>query len=387
MEKAQYLVPTYRRPELLFTHGQGSYLFDSAGKSYLDFAAGIAVNALGHSDPDWVQAVAEQAAQLTHVSNLFHSSPHLQLAQTLVQNSFADRVFFCNSGTEANEGAIKFARKVAYQQGQTNKNVIVSFTNGFHGRTIGALAVTPREKYQAPFRPLMGGVRLAEFNNVESAENAISADVCAVIVEPIQGEGGVCPANPAFLQRLRQLCDEQNALLIFDEIQCGLGRTGHLWAYEQDGVLPDMMTLAKPLANGLPIGAVLVTERVSSAIEPGDHGSTFAGGALVCRAAQVTFDKINRPEFLTHVRAMGEALREALEEVLPPDQVVAIRGRGLMVGVELNREVAPITGKALEKGLIVINAGTHVLRFVPPLIVNSADIEQAVAILADCFLE
>lgn len=382
----RYVAQTYARPARVFTHGTGAYLYDSAGTRYLDFCAGIAVNSLGHSDPAWVAAVSAQAALLTHVSNLYHSVPQAELAQRLVEHSFADRVFFCNSGAEANEGAIKFARKVAYVAGRPDKHVVVTFSGAFHGRTMGALAVTPREKYQQPFQPLMPGVRLATFNDVASAEAAIDDSVCAVIVEPIQGEGGVRPARRVFLQRLRELCDQHAALLIFDEVQCGLGRTGYLWAYEGYGVTPDIMTLAKPLANGLPIGAVLMTGRVADALKPGDHGSTFAGGALVCRAAQVVFDRVSDPAFLARVRDLGEHLHEQLHSRLPADKVVEIRGQGLIVGVELTQPVAPLVAAAAERGLIVIGAGDNVLRLVPPLIVDRAQITAAVDILADCLV-
>jgi acetylornithine/succinyldiaminopimelate/putrescine aminotransferase len=248
---------------------------------------------------------ASQAAQLTHVSNLFHTAPQLELAQRLVENSFADRVFFANTGSEANEGAVKFARKWAKSHFHSNKTKIVAFSGGFHGRSIGALSLTYKEQYRAPFAPLMPGVTFVHFNDLEAARLAVDDDTCAVIVEPIQGEGGVNPATAEFLQGLRALCDNHHALLIFDEVQCGLGRTGQLWAHQNYAITPDIMTLAKPLAGGLPIGAILVTQAVADVIQPGDHGSTFAGGPLVCRAAQVVFDRINQPAFLQQVVANG----------------------------------------------------------------------------------
>lgn len=380
--EADYLVQTYVRPPFVLTHGRGATLYDSAGRAYLDFFAGIAVMALGHSDPEWAAAVAEQAARLTHVSNLFHTAPHVALAERLVAHSFADRVFFCNSGAEANEGAIKFARNLARARGAADQVEIVAFSGAFHGRTTGALALTPREKYQAPFRPLLPGVVIAPFNDVEAAERAIGPRTCAVIVEPIQGEGGVQPATPAFLRALRRFCDAHGALLICDEVQCGLGRTGDLWAHEAAGVTPDIMTLAKPLANGLPIGAILTTEAVAAALHPGDHGSTFAGGPLVCRAAQVVFDRISHPEFLEAVAEKGAHLLAQLRAQLPAEALVELRGRGLMVGVELSCEAAPVVRRCAERGLLVINAGTHVLRLVPPLIVSLDQIDFAVATIA-----
>lgn len=273
--EARYLVQTYVRPARVFTHGEGAYLFDAAGKRYLDFAAGIAVNSLGHADPEWAQAVAEQAGRLAHVSNLYHTAEHVQLAQRLVENSFADRVFFCNSGTEANEAALKFARKYALVRaaGAAPGTRIIAFEHGFHGRTIGALSVTAKAQYREPFEPLMPDVCFLPLNDFGALAAAFDGHVCAAIVEPLQGEGGVNPASAEFLRELRRLCDECGALLIFDEVQCGLGRTGSLWAHTAANVYPDIMTLAKPLAGGLPIGAVLVTDAVAAVLQPGDHGS------------------------------------------------------------------------------------------------------------------
>ncbi len=302
--ESKFIVNTYVRPDIVFSHGEGCYLYDMSGKRYLDFSSGIAVTALGHSDPQWVAAVADQAGKLVHVSNLYHTEPQTSLARRLVENSFADRVYFGNSGTEANEAAIKFARKYASlnaEPGQPRAK-IVAFSGGFHGRTLGSLAVTYKSRYREPFAPLMPGVTFAPYNDLQAVSEAIDGDTCAVIVEPVQGEGGVNPSTMEFLHGLRRLCDEQHALLIFDEVQCGLGRTGKLWAHEDYGVMPDIMTLAKPLAGGLPIGATLVTEKVAAHIEPGDHGSTFAAGPLVCRAAEVVFDRVSNPRFLDQVR-------------------------------------------------------------------------------------
>lgn len=387
--EAKYLVPTYTRPGTVFSHGQGAYLYDSDGRRYLDFMSGIAVNALGHADGEWVEAVCDQAGRLTHVSNLYHTVPHVELARRLVEHSFADRVFFCNSGAEANEAALKFARKSArtYHNGPGQpfgKTKFVAFSAGFHGRTMGALSTTHKDQYRSPFVPLVPGVTFAPFNDLEAAADKIDADTCAVIVEPVQGEGGVRPADPDFLAGLRNLCDEHQALLIFDEVQCGLGRTGTLWAYEAYGVTPDIMTLAKPLAGGLPIGAVLVTETIAQAIQVGDHGSTFAAGPLVCRAAQVVFDRVSQPAFLDGVREKGAYLMELLG-AQDAEHIIEKRGAGLLVGIEFSRPVAPLIAAAREKGLLVINAGERVLRLCPPLIIAPEQIEEAVAILASCF--
>ncbi|HFE66672.1 MAG TPA: acetylornithine transaminase [Chloroflexi bacterium] len=383
--ESDYVLHTYNRPPVVFTQGKGLRLYDSEGNEYLDFTSGIAVTALGHSDEAWITAVAQQAASLTHVSNLYHTAPQVELAQKLVKNSFADKVYFCNSGAEANEAAIKFARKYAKTISQSPNNPmtkakIVAFSGGFHGRTAGALSVTWKEKYRAPFKPLLPGVTFAEFNNLASAEAAIDNETCAVIVEPVQGEGGVHPATPEFLQELRALCDAHDALLIFDEVQCGLGRTGRLWAYQAYGIEPDMMTLAKPLAGGLPIGAALLRQKVADVIQPGDHGSTFAAGPLVCAAANVVFDRVNRPEFLAQVRQNGEYLQHRLK-TLESDKIVDVRGAGLLVAADLTTPAAPIIAKARENGLLVISAGENTLRLAPALTVSRDEIDTAVAIL------
>lgn len=379
----KYLVPTYARPQIVFTHGEGAYLYDDAGNRYLDFVAGIAVNALGHADPAWAQVVAEQATQLIHLSNLYHNVPQLLLAQKLVENSFADKLFFSNTGAEANEAALKFARKYARVHHGEGKTGFVAFSHSFHGRTMGALAVTHKAKYREPFAPLLPGVTFVEYNDLAGASAAIGAETCAVIVEPIQGEGGVHAAAPNFLRGLRALCDEQDALLIFDEVQCGIGRTGHLWAHQALGVTPDMMTIAKPLAGGLPLGAALVTDKVAAAIQPGDHGSTFAGGPLVCAAALHVFERINQPTFLAHVEETGAYLRHRLQ-TLESDKVVDVRGLGLMVGLELNVPVADVVAAARGKGLLLVNAGDNVIRFVPPLTVTRPQIDEAMEVLSTC---
>lgn len=377
-----YVLGTYARAPFLLTHGAGMTVYDSEGRSYLDFGAGIAVNALGHADPEIVAAIQEQAAQLSHVCNLYHTAPQVELAETLCTLSFADKVYFCNSGAEAIEAAIKFARKYARVVHHPGKTEIVAFTGGFHGRTMGALAATPREKYQAPFRPLMPDVRFAPFNDVEAARRVIGAETCAVIVEPVQGEGGVHVAAADFLRALRDLCDQVGALLVFDEIQCGLGRTGKLWAYEHFGIAPDLMTLAKALGGGLPMGATLLTQRVAEVIEAGDHGSTFAGGPIVAQAAQVVVKRVSDPAMLAHVEQMGRLLVGQVEGIGSP-HVKEVRGLGLMIGVELDQEVKPVIEAGFERGVILLNAGPNILRLLPPLIVSEAEIERVVTVIAD----
>ncbi len=381
--ESEYVLQTYVRPEIVFTHGEGSYLFDADGNKYLDFMSGIAVMALGHSDEEWVTAVSQQAAKLTHISNLYHSAPQVKLAKQLVESSFANKVYFCNSGTEANEAALKFARKFGKTQSATNKTKIVAFSGSFHGRTMGSLAVTHKEKYRAPFEPLMPNVAFAEFNNLESAAAAIDDETCAVIVEPVQGEGGVQPASAKFLQGVRDLCDEHGALLIFDEVQCGLGRTGTLWAHESVGVYPDMMTLAKPLAGGLPIGATLVTQAVADVIKPGDHASTFAAGPLVCAAANVVVNRVNQPQFLEQVKHNGAYLHHRLQ-TMESEQIMEVRSAGLLVGVEMKTAVSPILTAARNMGLLIINSGENILRLAPPLNVSRAEIDTAANIIEAC---
>lgn len=379
-DERRYLVQTYRRPEIVLERGAGAYLYDSDGNEYLDFTSGIAVAALGHSDPEWAAAVAEQAMRLTHVSNLYYTEPQVSLARRLVTHSFADRVFFANSGTEANEGALKFARKLARANGRPDKTNIVAFSGSFHGRTMGAVSLTYKPQYREPFAPLLPGVAFAAFNDIAAARELITDQTCAVFVEPVQGEGGVRPATAEFLVALREACDAHDALLVFDEVQCGLGRTGHLWAHELTGTTPDIMTLAKPLANGLPIGAILVTERVAAVLQPGDHGSTFAGGPLVCRAAEVVFDRVSQPAFLHQVAENGRRLMGLLSD-LPSGHIVDVRGAGLLVGLELDTPVVPVIAAARARGLLIINAGENVIRLAPLLIVNADQIDTAVAII------
>jgi predicted acetylornithine/succinylornithine family transaminase len=376
----RYVTHTYTRPAIVFERGQGVYLFDIEGNRYLDFTSGICVTSLGHGDPEWVERVRQQAGKLTHVSNLYHTAPHAELAEALVEASFADRVYFCNSGTEANEAAIKFARKWARTRFGEEKTDLVAFENGFHGRTIGSLALTDRDNYRKPFAPLMPGARFARFNDLDSAAQTITHQTCGVFVEPLQGEGGVHPAEKAFLTGLREICDRNNALLIYDEIQCGLGRTGQLWAHQTAGVAPDIMTLAKPLAGGLPIGVTLMKSAVADVLKPGDHGSTFAAGPLVCAAAQVVFKRINTPSFLSNVRDLGTYLSQRLSALNSP-HIQAIRGAGLLWGVELDGPVDPLIQGARSEGLLLIKAGPNVLRLAPPLIVDRKQIDTAIDII------
>ena len=373
-----YLLPVYARPDIVFTDGRGSTLYDSRGRAYLDCAAGIAVNALGYADPELTEVAQQAAAGLWHVSNLYHTAPAARLARMLVETSgFAQRVHFSLCGASANEGAFKFARKFARAHHGEGKFHIVSFSNAFHGRLFGSLAATPRPKYQQPFEPLMPGVRVAEFNSLPSAAVAIQDDVCAVIVEPLQGEGGIHAATPAFLQGLRDLCDAHDALLIFDEVQCGLGRTGTLWAWQDCGVAPDLLTSAKPLAGGLPMGAILMTPRVADVMAVGDHASTFAGGPFVAAVAEAVVRRISQPAFLAEVRRKGEVLKERLQEINSP-HVLEVRGRGLLLGLQLDIPAGDVVKAGFEHGLVLINAGPDVLRLAPPLVITDAELDTVV---------
>lgn len=379
-----YILQTYLKPDFVIERGEGVYLFDSEGRRYLDFVSGIAVNALGYGDPEVSRVIAEQAAKLIHVSNLYHTAPAIELARLLVESSPAfDKAFFGNSGAEVIEGALKFARRYARDTHGEGKTTIVAFDGSFHGRTMGAVAVTAREKYREPFMPVMPGVRFANYNDIASLEAAMGDDVCAVILEPVQGEGGLRVAEQAFLRAARELCDRYGALLIFDEIQCGMGRTGTLWAHEPAGVYPDMMTVAKPLAGGLPIGAVLLRQAVADTIHVGDHGTTFGGNPLASAVGGAVFRRISDPAFLAHVNAVASYLDESLQDLAAESggAVVELRGRGLMRGLRLAGSASAAREAAQGRGLLVVTAGEDVIRLLPPLVIEPAHVDEAVGVL------
>jgi predicted acetylornithine/succinylornithine family transaminase len=345
------------------------------------------VNALGHLHPVVVDAIEDQASRLLHVSNLYHTAPQALLARDLAENSAADRVYFCNSGTESIEACIKFARKWGKAHG--NKTSFVAFEHSFHGRTMGALALTAKARYQEPFAPLMPGVHFAPFNDLEVAQ-ALIAEVqpCGVFVEAVQGEGGIYPAGDAFMQGLREACDAHDALLICDEVQCGMGRTGTLWAYEASGVKPDLIAAAKPLGGGLPIGVALAVERVAALIEPGDHGSTFAANPLICAVARAVLSTVGEPSFLAGIRDRGGYLGEALSGLLEKhDCVTAVRGRGLMWGIETTLNTANVLPEGYAHGILLGSSGEHVVRLLPPYVIGEADIDKAVDILDQIFAQ
>lgn len=385
-----YLLQTYKRPDFVITGGKGAWLYDSEGNKYLDGGTGIAVNALGHGDETVLQALQEAMQGPIHLSNLYHNEPMTLLARDLCESCFADRIFFCNSGSEANEGAFKFARKFAREiLGREDKTGIVAFSGSFHGRSMGALAATSTEKYRLPFMPLMPGVTFAEFNNIESARAAINEQTCAVIVEPVQGEGGVTPAKPEFLAALRERCNEVDALLIFDEVQCGLGRTGSVWAHQGYGVEPDIMAIAKPIAGGLPMGGILMTQAVAEAMKPGDHGSTFAGGPFVSHVARAVFSKISHPDFMAEVVEKSQTLENGLRNLAESSPLVTgVRGKGMIWGVITTVPAADVVAAAQKHGLLALVAGTNVVRLLPPLTIDAGEInlllEKLGAALKDC---
>lgn len=377
---------TYARFPIAPVKGQGSYLWDAEGKKYLDFVGGIAVCLLGHSHPELVKALEEQSRQLWHASNLYWIKPQVEAAEKLVKASGLARAFFCNSGAEANEAAIKLARKYFYRQGQSSRNEIIVFKDSFHGRTLATVAATGQSKYQEGFAPLPPGFVYADFNQLASVEALVNPGTCAVLVEPVQGEGGIIPADPGFLTGLRNLCDREGILLIFDEVQCGIGRTGSLFAFQPYGIKPDILTLAKGLGGGFPIGAMMANEKASSGFVPGDHASTFGGNPLAAAVANRVLDILSRDGFLPQVLENSGYLKQELEQI-PDSRIIEIRGKGFMVGLEFNCEVKGLVENCLLKGLLLMGAGPRVLRMVPPLTVNRDEINEAVSILKAALAE
>ncbi|ORX61042.1 acetylornithine and succinylornithine aminotransferase [Piromyces finnis] len=390
-DDSQYLLPLYGRPNVIFNHGEGAYVYDTAERKYLDFAAGIAVNTLGHNNPIIINAIKEQISKIIHVSNLYHNENPAKLAKLIVESlekkgKFADgaKVFFGNSGTEANEAAIKFARRYGKTFSQ-DKNVIISFNHAFHGRSLGALSATPNPKYQDPFSPLLPGFKYSPYNDIEAAKKNIDENVCGVIIEVVQGEGGLTPAKKEFIQYLRKRCDEVNALLIIDEIQTGVGRTGKLYAHQHFDITPDIFTLAKPLGGGIPIGATILSEKVAKTIKPGDHGTTFGGNSLATHVGAAVFETINKPQFLSEVTEKGEYLKKSLKEATKGSKIVKeVRGLGLMIGVGLDEKITPaaVADVCRQQGLLVITCGMNTLRLLPPLIVTKDEIDRGVSIIS-----
>ncbi|MDA8105183.1 MAG: acetylornithine transaminase [Nitrospiraceae bacterium] len=387
-ESALYLMNTYNRFPIVLRKGRGMKVWSSDGKEYLDFVGGIAVNCLGHCHPKVVVALQKQAQRLIHVSNYYHIEPQIKLAKLLVENSFADKVFFCNSGAEANEAAIKLARRYFREQVGVNRFGIITALNSFHGRTLATVTATGQAKLQAGFEPLVPGFTHVEFNDIDAVEKAITKETCAVMIEPIQGEGGVKVPDPDYLRDLRELCDRHGILLILDEVQTGIGRTGKFFAYEHSGITPDIITLAKGLGGGVPIGAMLATGNVAAGFEPGTHASTFGGNPLVCAAAVATMEVILEDGFvLDQCRRMGIYFQKRLEDLKKefPSIVADIRGMGLMIGMELTRDGGPIVKSCMDKGLLINCTAGNVLRFIPPLIVTEKEIDHLIDVLEQIF--
>lgn len=371
------LLHTYNRYQIVLEKGDGAYLYDIDGKEYLDFAAGIAVCSLGYGHPKYKDALKNQIDDLMHTSNLFYSVPIAKAAKSLKKATQMDRVFFTNSGTEAIEGALKAARKYAYTKG-TGKYEFIAMNHSFHGRSMGALAVTGNEHYRTPFEPLIGGVKFAEFNNLESVKAQISDKTCAILLEPVQGEGGIYPADQSFLEGVRELCNANDILLIFDEIQCGMGRCGSMFAWQGYGVKPDIMAMAKAIGNGVPVGAFAMTEKVAEySLVPGDHGTTYGGNPLVCAAVDAVLQIFEEEKILENVQRVSAYLEKQLDALVDAcESVEARRGKGLMQGLVLTKPVGDVIKKAMEYGLIAISAGGNVLRMVPPLIITEAQVDE-----------
>jgi len=382
----EYLMNTYSRMPVCFVKGEGARVWDVEGREYLDFISGIAVNSVGHCNPSVIKAVQEQVNELIHCSNLYWNKPQIELAELLIKNSFNGKVFFCNSGAEANEAAIKLARKVGKKRFGRYCYEIIVMKNSFHGRTYGSLTATGQGKYHKNFEPLVPGFKYVEFNDINAIKDAINPNVCAIMLEPVQGEGGIIPADPEYLKELRKLCDQNNVLLIFDEVQCGLGRVGTLFAYQHYGVVPDIMTLAKALGGGLPIGAVVAKKEIADFFEPGDHASTFGGNPLVCSAGLAALREIIDKKLYENAKIMGSYFMGKINELREQfDVIKEVRGLGLMLGVELIVDAKAVVNNCFEKGLIINSTGNNTLRFVPPLTIDYEDIDKAIEILKDVF--
>ena len=386
-EAEKALLHTYNRYQIVFEKGEGVYLYDLNGKKYLDFCAGIAVFALGYKNEAYNQALKDQIDKVIHTSNYYYNVPAVEAAKKLQQVSGMDRVFFTNSGTEAVEGAIKAARKYGYlKDGQTDHEII-AMEHSFHGRTMGALSITGNPKYREAFQPMIGNIRFATLNDFESVLSQVTDKTCAIIFETVQGEGGIHPVTEEFIHKVKQLCEERDILLILDEIQCGMGRTGNMFAWQKFGVKPDIMTTAKALGCGVPVGAFLMTEKVAqNSLVPGDHGTTYGGNPLAAAAINKVLDLFEENHIIENVNAVSKYLEKRLDELVEKyDFIETRRGCGLMQGLVFNCPVAPYIQKALDAGLVLINAGVNIIRFIPPLIINEGHVDEMIAILDSCF--
>ena len=388
-EAEKNLLHTYNRYQVVLDRGEGVYLYDIEGKKYLDFVAGIAVFALGYNNKEYNDALKAQLDKLTHTSNYYYNVPAVEAATKIKKYSGMDRVFFTNSGAEANEGAIKAARKYAYLKDGTTDHEIIALEHSFHGRTMGALSVTGNPKYREAFEPMIGNIRFATMNDIDSVKALVNDKTCAIMMETVQGEGGLIPATKEFLTSVRALCDEKDILLILDEVQCGMGRCGSMYAFEQYGIRPDILTSAKALGCGIPVGAFMLTEKVAqNSLVAGDHGTTYGGNPLACAAISKVFDLYEKLDVISHVKEISAYLDSKLREVA--DEFACIterRGTGLMQGLMFDRPVAQVINKAMEKGLILINAGPNIIRFVPPLVIEKEHVDEMIAILRRAIAE
>lgn len=387
-EAEDAILHTYNRYQIVLDKGEGVHLYDINGKEYLDFAAGIAVQSLGYNNKEYTQALKDQIDKLTHISNLYYSVPMAEAAEKVKKASGMEKVFFTNSGTEAIEGALKVARKYSYAKYGENRYEIIAMNHSFHGRSMGALSVTGNEKYRKPFEPLIGGVRFADYNDLESVKSQLTDKTCGIILETVQGEGGIYPATEEFLKGVQALCEEHDLVLILDEIQCGMGRTGSMFAWQEYGVMPDVMTCAKALGCGVPVGAFVLGKKVAeTSLAPGDHGTTYGGNPFVCAAVSKVFDLYEKEQIVDHVQKVGAYLEEKLNALVDKyDFLKERRGKGLIQGLEVEgRPVGEIVNQALEHGLIIITAGSNVLRFVPPLVITNADVDEMIKKLESCF--
>ncbi len=384
----RWVMKTYGRLPLALVKGSGVKVWDAEGKEYMDFVSGLAVNSLGHCHPAVVKAIQKQAETLMHVSNLYYIEPQVKLARILVENSCADRVFFCNSGAEANEGAIKLARKYADMKGNPERYEIITALKSFHGRTLATITATGQPKYQQGFDPLPAGFKYVPINDLNALREVISPNTCAIMLEPIQGEGGVNELEPSYIKEVRKICDEQGLLLIFDEIQCGLGRTGKFLGYQHFGVEPDIFTLAKALGGGFPIGAMLAKEEIASAFNPGDHASTFGGNPLASAAALAALDQLLNHGVVENAAKVGEYFKERLLDLRNRYNIITdVRGKGLMLGMEFSVPCRGLLPVCQEKGLLINCVSDNTLRFLPPLIITEADVDYALSIIEDSIKE
>lgn len=380
--KNNCLMNTYSRFDVVFDHGENCCLYDTNNKKYIDFVGGIAVNSLGYSSDKLKKAIANQTDKILHCSNLYYNEPQIELAQKLCDNSCFDKAFFCNSGAEANEAALKLAKIYAKKNKSKDCFEIIAFKNSFHGRTTGALSLTGQDKYQKNFTPLMDGVKFATYNDIDSLKNLVSKNTCAIVLEPIQGEGGIIPADIEFLKEVRNICDKNDIALIFDEVQCGIGRCGKLFAHQVYGVNPDIIVLAKALAGGVPIGAMLAVEKFALAFEPGDHASTFGGNPLACAAANVVIDEILNSDILDNVKNMSAYFVEKMNALKNKYNFIKdVRGLGLMLGMEVSVLPKDIVSLAYKEGLLLLSAGANVVRFVPPLVIDKVTADEGFKIL------